>query len=196
MTSHAKKCKYQEVINVKFIDDWNVLELAYDSLVKGCKSNDHIQKRCDKLYVVPCRKTLQHAYFRNIFTNPSQRSELSILEKQQVYVNSCHRVCKVCLDKLVTENPNRICCPICTRKKDVDFSNHTKYVFDMSISQGFEIDSLMEFHDLFDNFTNFFKQSSKSKKNNLVPPYVVFQSTFVQKGYFELLVLQKFKIQE
>ena len=71
MMSHTKKCKYQEVINVKFIDDWNVLELAYDSLVKGCKSNDHIQKRCDKLYVVPCRKTLQHAYFRNIFTNPS-----------------------------------------------------------------------------------------------------------------------------
>ena len=101
----------------------------------------------------------------------------------------------MCLDKLVIENPNRICCPICTRKKNVDFSNHTKYVFDMSILQGFEIDSLMESHDLFDNFTSFLKQSSKSKKKNLITLYVVFQSTFVEKGYFELLVLQKFKIQ-
>ena len=56
MMSHTKKRKYQEVINVKFIDDSNVLELAYNSLVKGCKSNDHIKKRCDKLYVLPCRK--------------------------------------------------------------------------------------------------------------------------------------------
>ena len=71
----------------------------------------------------------------------------------------------------------------------------TKFVFDMSISQGFEIDSLMEFHDLFDNFTSFLKQSSKSQKKNLVTPYVVFHNTFVEKGYFELLVLQKFKIQ-
>ena len=31
MTSHTKKHKYQEVINIKFIDDWNVLELAYES---------------------------------------------------------------------------------------------------------------------------------------------------------------------
>ena len=56
--SHTKKRKYQEVINVKFINDWNVLELAYDFLVKGCKTNNHIQKRCNKLYVVfvgkPC----------------------------------------------------------------------------------------------------------------------------------------------
>ena len=122
MMSHTKKCKYQEVINVKFIDDWNVLELAYDFLVKVCKTNNHIQKQCNKLYdIVPCRKTLQRAYFWNIFTNPSQRSELSILEKQQVYVNLCHRVCKVCLDKLLVENPNRMCCPICTREKDVDY---------------------------------------------------------------------------
>ena len=70
-----------------------------------------------------------------------------------------------------------------------------KYVFDMSILQGFEIDSLMEFHDLFDNFTSFLKQSSESQKKNLVTLYVVFHSTFVEKGYFELLVLQKFKIQ-
>ena len=71
----------------------------------------------------------------------------------------------------------------------------TQYVFDMSISQDFEIDSLMEFHDLFDNFTSFLKQRSKSQKKNLVTPYVVFLSTFVEKGYFELLLLQKFKIQ-
>ena len=99
MESHStKKRKYELVLNIIFLDQYNVLELSYNFPVKGCKSSDHIQKKIDRLYVVHCRKTLEHSYFQNIFTNSSQRPEFSISEKQQVYVNSCHRVCKACLD--------------------------------------------------------------------------------------------------
>lgn len=77
----TKKRKYQEVVNVKFNDSHNVLELIYDSKVKGCKSVGHTQKRCDRFYVIPCKKTLNEPYFKNIFFNESARIGLAVLEK-------------------------------------------------------------------------------------------------------------------
>ena len=65
----------------------------------------------------------------------------------------------------------------------------------MSISQGFEIDSLIEFHDLYEHFINFLKQNSKSKKQNLKNIYVIFQCTFATQGFSERLLLQKFGIE-
>ena len=71
-------------------------------------------------------------------------------------------------------------------KKDVNFGNDVKYVFDVSISQGFEIDSLIEFHDLFENFTNFLKQGSKSKKKILESRMLFFRVPLLHKDFLNV----------
>jgi hypothetical protein len=63
----AKKPRIAQVIALNFIESTKILELIYDSSTKGCKTPGHTQKLYDRLYVIPCTKTLKWHYFHKIF---------------------------------------------------------------------------------------------------------------------------------
>jgi hypothetical protein len=74
------------------------------------------------------------------------------LEKQQYYISYCHKVCEECLKTIYLECPNHIIYPICEAKQDINYVSHTKWIFNMSISQGFKIQNFHEFHDIYGGF--------------------------------------------
>ena len=69
----------------------------------------------------------------------------------------------------------------------------------MLISRGFKIQSFWEFHDIYAGLQTFLQNNcgpSSLKRPNKPSPFMVFQCTFVEKGYVESLILQKFGIKE
>ena len=60
-------------------------------LTKGCKTPGHTQKLYDRLYVIPCTKTLERHYFHKIYMNAASGVELTVHTKQQYYVHYCHK---------------------------------------------------------------------------------------------------------
>jgi hypothetical protein len=56
-----KKCRrqIQQVIKSKYLNLYNVIELTYDcNKGRGCKTNGHTRRQFNKLYIIPCVKTL------------------------------------------------------------------------------------------------------------------------------------------
>jgi hypothetical protein len=48
-----------QVIKLKFLTLYNIIELTYDcNKERGCKTKGHGHHQFDKLYIVPCLKTL------------------------------------------------------------------------------------------------------------------------------------------
>lgn len=157
MMPNAKKRKVcQKVTALQFMAVY--LELVYSGGTRGCKTAGHTQKVFDKLYVIPCQKTLKCEYFRDIF---SKTKKLVLLHKQTTYIDLCHKVCEDCVQKLVRDNSGSICCPVCIVKTEVDFSKDTQYLFNMAISKGCEIETLEEFQSLFRDFQDFLETNSK-----------------------------------
>ena len=103
--------------------------------------------------------------------------ELIVHTKQQYYVHYCHKICGDCLQKSLR-------CPICEKTSDFNFSKHTKYIFDTSITKNIEICSLHDFHDIFqglESFLQFF--FNKNKKTRLFHTNV----HWFKKGFFNNL---------
>jgi hypothetical protein len=93
-----------------------------------------IHHQFDKIYIVPCVKTLNCQYFKNIFINILLNEDLVVFEKQQYYISFYDKVCEECLETLHLECPNYIICPTCEPKQDINYITHTKWIFNMSIS--------------------------------------------------------------
>jgi len=54
----------QQVKRVQYLSSKNIIELTYDEgLGVGCKNKGHINIGFEKLYVLPCSKTLRCDYF-------------------------------------------------------------------------------------------------------------------------------------
>jgi hypothetical protein len=95
------KRQVQQVIKLKFLALYNVLELTYDcNKGRGCKSRGHTQRQFNKLYVIPCVKTLNCLYFKDIFINVPLNEDLVVLEKQHYYIKFCYKICEECLKRL------------------------------------------------------------------------------------------------
>jgi hypothetical protein len=63
------KRQIQEFLKLKFLLIYNVIELTYAcKRGRGCKTNVHTQQQFDKLYVIPCVKTLNCQYFKDILS--------------------------------------------------------------------------------------------------------------------------------
>jgi hypothetical protein len=144
-------------------------------------------------------KTLNCQYFKDIFINVPLNKDLGVLEKQQYYINFCHKICEECVKRLHLECPNDIACPMCEATQDINYLTHTRWIFNMSISRGFKIQSFREFHDIYAGLQTSLQNNcgpSSSKRPSKPSPFMVLQCTFVEKGYVESLILQKFGIKE
>jgi hypothetical protein len=194
------KRQVQQVIKLKFLALYNVLQLTYDcNKGWGCKSRGHSQRQFNKLYVIPCVKTLNCQYFKDIFMNVPLNEDLVVLEKQQYYIKFCHKICEECLKRLHLECSNNIACPMCEATQDINYLTHTQWIFNMSISRGFKIQYFQEFHDIYGGLQAFLTNNcgpSPSKRASKPSPFLVLQCTFVEKGYVESSILQKFGIKE
>lgn len=188
----VKKRKMKHILQSNFLNDFNVLELIYSGLTKGCKTAGHSNRKVDRLYIIPCPRTLEYKVFQTIFTNPPARAKVDLLEKQHAYKDCCHKICQACLNE--QRIANFIHCPACVVTKEIDFSNHTQVLFDMVITRGFEIDNLSDFHNLSADFKRYLEENSNSKKKKIDYQFIVFQCTFRAKGFFECSLLEKFKI--
>jgi hypothetical protein len=73
--------------------EYNIIELTYD-FNKGIryKTKGHDYCQFDKLYIMPCKKSLDCQYFQKIFLNIPLKKDLDILDKQQYYIRFCHKV--------------------------------------------------------------------------------------------------------
>ena len=80
--------------------------------------------------------------------------ELDILNKQQYYVHFCHKLCEECLNY-----PNSLKWPSCDDNQSIDFEIHTKWVFNLPISQEFKIQTLEEFHDVYKQFDTYMENN-------------------------------------
>ena len=80
---HKKSRKQiQRVIKLKFFTLFNVIELTYDcNKGSGCKTKGHAHCQFDKLYNVPCEKSLNCQYFKKLFLNIPLNEDLNVLEK-------------------------------------------------------------------------------------------------------------------
>jgi hypothetical protein len=98
--------------NLKFLILFNLIEFTYDSN-KGrrCKTKGHTQRQFNKLYVIPCVKTLSCQYFKDMFINISLYEELVVSQKQQYYKSFCHKIYEECLERLHLECSDHIACP-------------------------------------------------------------------------------------
>ena len=68
-----------------------------------CKTKGHIHWQFNKLDVIPCVKTLNCQYFKNMFINTSLHEELVVLQKRQYYISFCHKICEECFQKTTFE---------------------------------------------------------------------------------------------
>ena len=181
----AKKPRVGQVLTQNFIEDQCILELVYDLKVRGCKTRGHTNKTFDKLYAIPCKKTLEWQYFKNIFIDSSSRVNMEI-NKQQIYIHYCHKLCQECVQNF---------CYICEPAREPNFGMHTKFLFDTSIIIDIEIGRLEDFHQTFHGLGKFFKKKSEEKRNKKKQtPYNILQCSFVRKGLLELSILEAFNI--
>ena len=152
----AKKPRIAQVTALNFIEPQYIIELIYDSKTRGCKTPQHTQKLFDRLYVILCKKTLDWHYFHKIFMDPASRVDLPPHTQQQYYVHYCHKICGDCLQKSSR-------CPVCENIENLDFSKHTKYIYDTCITKDIEINSLQDFHDTFQKLQFFLQKKSEKK---------------------------------
>jgi hypothetical protein len=120
----------QQVIKLKFLTLYNVIELTYDcNIGRGCKTKGHGHHQFDKLHIVSCEKTLNCQYFKELFLNISLNEDLDVLEKQQYYISFCHKVCEECLKTLHLECPNHITCHVREAKQYINYVTQTRWIF-------------------------------------------------------------------
>jgi hypothetical protein len=188
------KRQIQQVIKLKFLTLYNVLELTYDSNNgRGCRTKGHTQRQFNKLYVVPCVKTMSCQYFKDIFINIPLDEDVDVLEKQQYYIKFCHKICGECLERLHLKYSDHIVCPICEKTPNFNYLTHTRWIFNMSISRGYKIQNFQEFHDIYGGFQAFLTNNfgpSSSKRASKPSPFLVLQCSFVEKEYVESSILQ------
>ena len=118
------------------------------------------------------------------------------MEKQQYYISFCHKVCRDCLGTIYYECLDFIKCPVYEAKQDIDYVKHTRWIFNLSISQRFKIQNFKEFHDIYGGLQIFCKHNcgpSSSKKSSKPSPFMVLHCKFINKKYVEK-TLQKFGI--
>jgi hypothetical protein len=115
----------QQVTKLEFFILYNVIELMYDSNKgRGCKSRGHNQWQFNKLYIIPCMKTLNCEYFKHMFINTPLNEDLVVMEKQQYYICYCHKICEECLVRLYLECPDHITCPKCEVRQDINYTTN------------------------------------------------------------------------
>jgi hypothetical protein len=55
----------QQVVRAKFVTASNAIELIYENGGgRGCKRKHHLSQHFPKLYIMPCKKILDFAYFK------------------------------------------------------------------------------------------------------------------------------------
>jgi hypothetical protein len=139
-SNKKSKKQIQHVIKLKFLTLYNIIELTYDcNKGRGCRTKGHTQQQYNKLYVIPCVKTLSCQYFKDMFINIPLDEDLVVLEIQQYYISFCLKICEECLERLHLECSDHIACPICEETPDFNYLTHTRWIFNMSISKGFKI---------------------------------------------------------
>ena len=157
----------QQVVKAKFVKAYNAIELIYgNDGGRGCKGIHHVLNHFPKLYIVPCKKSLDCPYFQEIFLNNSTDIDLDILSKQQYYVSFCHKLCEECLNY-----PNDVKCPSCESNQRMDFGILTKWMFNLPILQGCKIQCLKEFHDVYGQYDKYLENygDCMSSKTRLKP---------------------------
>jgi len=108
-----------------------------------------------KLYVLPCSKTLNCIYFKNIFNDkPSYENEIEVSKKQQYFINGCHKICFSCIENLHAQEFAYIKSSECVEENIFDFS-YCKELINMWLCTSFRIHDLKEFHHFHDIYERF-----------------------------------------
>ena len=189
----------QQVTTVQYLTLFNVIELTYDQgLGIGCKTEGHVNIRFPKLYVLPCSKTLQCPYFKQIFDDkPSVECEVEVTKKQQFFINACHKVCFTCLENQNVQGTTYVKCNECKEGCTFHFSYCTQ-LMNMYLCTCFRIHSFKDFHDLHNRFESYiqFQNGKNSRKKRKATSFMILQCKFIHAGFAESEVLRLFGIKE
>lgn len=130
------------------------------------------------MYIIPCQFTLKHNIFVNAF-----HGEYNNLFEHGHYTHCCHRVCANCLPRFIKERKKYNKCP---NVNNIVYSKKCVEILGLWNCRGFEIDSILQFHEVLEGCRKFTKF-----KSDLVVQCVISKSSSLYSNTLQRLNLPK-----